>query len=436
MSLQVVHDEDPLPLDRKDNGDPKRTLGNVMTVLSSDPAWHKVIAYDVFAEAPVLLRKPPQRAQDAVDVKAGAAWAPQDSSRTATWLDETYSLGVASSLVTEAMLAVSQKTIVHPVRAYLDSLPVWDRTARLDGFFSEYCGVQATPYARGVARMLFLSAVARVREPGCKVDTIPVLEGDQGVGKSRLLKTLGGAWFADTPISLGDKDAYQSLRGVWLYEIAELAAFNGRDASRIKSFASSPVDHYRPSYEPRARSVPRQCIFVGTTNEREYLGDATGARRFWPVRIERVDLPAVGRDRDQLWAEADALFKAGAPWWPDASLDALGSDVQAERFEGDPWEAPILQWLDSPTANHALVGGGRDVEHIDITEGLSMSEILTSAIGVPKERQDKRAQNRVAVILRRAGWDRHANPRRLASGERVRLWFRGGARVVPEGGAT
>ena len=406
-----------------------KTLGNVLSILSIDPRWSGVIAYDSFAEMPVVMAQPPQRDQDAVEIIKGSAWSPQDSSRAATWLHQEYDLIVPSTMVTEAMLAVAQQRAVHPIRRYLDDSR-WDAVPRLDRFFTTYCGVPDSPYARGVARMFFVSAIARVRRPGSKVDTIVVLEGPQGLGKSRLLSKLGSPWFADTPISLGDKDAYQALRGIWLYELAEMVTFKGRDATRIKSFASSPSDHFRPSYEPRARSVPRQCVFIGTTNETDYLGDPTGARRFWPVRLERIDLQAVDRDRDQLWAEADALFHSEAMWWPDATLDALGAEATEERFEGDPWEGPLLEWLAKPTRTEHFGEGRSSKEPLDPTDGFAMSEILNGALSIPTERQSKREQERVAVMLRRAGWCREKNPRRV-NGQRIRHWFNPGVGVVP-----
>jgi putative DNA primase/helicase len=418
------------PLALRKDGTPKKTLANVMTVFSSDPAWRGVVAYDAFAEGLVIARKPPHRPQDAVDVALGSPWTSQDSTRAAAWLDQELGLSVPSALVTEALMAVAQRNVVHPVRAWLDGL-AWDLQPRVLEFFSRYCGVRPSVYAEGVARMLFVSTVARVRRPGCKVDTIPVFEGRQGIGKSRLLRVLGGAWFADTPLNLADKDAYQALRGVLVYELAELASFKGRDATRIKSFASSQVDTYRPSYEARARSVPRQCVFVGTTNEETYLADATGARRFWPVRLEKIDLRAVMRDRDQLFAEADVLFRSGTSWWPDASLDALGADEQAERFEGDPWDETIAAWLERPRKARPLSGGGVDEEALDPSDGFTMAEILSYAVGMPDDRQAKREQNRAAEILHRLGWSR--GPRRREGELTVRRWIRGGGRGVVTG---
>jgi predicted P-loop ATPase len=398
-------------LDCKPTGEPKKAVGNIMSVLALDPRWAGVIARDAFAEAPVLLKQPPQREQDAIVVRSQTDWSEQDSTRTAAWLAATYRLDVSAGMVTEAMLAVAQQREVHPVRAYLDLLK-WDGEPRIDRFFSTYCGAANTPYTRGVARLLLLPAVARVRIPGCKVDTIVVLESpEQGLGKSTLLRALAGdAWFADTPLVLGDKDAYQALRGVWIYELAELAAFKGREAERIKSFASSQADHYRPSYERRARSVPRQCVFVGTTNETAYLADATGARRFWPVRVHKIDLAALRRDRDQLWAEASARIAANEPWWPDAELERLGTAPKEERYEGDPWEDPIIAWLAAP----------RRTSGEPLSPPFTMAQILEGAVGLPLDRQSKTEQTRVAKVLHRAGWKRCEQER--VDGKQVRRW--------------
>lgn len=424
MALQIVHDAESIPLDLDEKNRPRKTIGNVLTVLSCDPQWHGAIAYNSFSEQPVLLRRPPMREQDEVDFVAGAPWSPQDSTRTAAWIDAVHGFSVPSAMVTEAMLAVAQRTMFHPVLKYLDALE-WDRQPRVDQFFARYCGAADNTYVRGVARMMLLSAVARVRQPGCKVDTITILEGVQGLKKSTMLSILAGkSWFADTPIVLGDKDSFQSLRGVWLYELAELDSIKGKDATRIKSFASSPVDHYRPSYAPAVKSVPRQCIFVGSTNDDAYLTDPTGARRFWPVKLPRMDLEAVARDRDQLWAEADALYCDGAPWWPDRTLDALGAEETDERIEVDAWADPIRQWLTAPVVRRwAANGGGEYPDTLDPAAGLAMTDVLTGALGIPVERQGKREQGRASVVLRQLGWER-GRQRRGTAGERCRPWVR------------
>jgi putative DNA primase/helicase len=404
-------------VDRK--GTPKKHVANVLTVFACDARWRGVIGYDTFRECPVLVAQPPQRPQDAIE-RARSEWTSQDSTRAAAWLSTEYGLEVASERVTEAIITAAQLHPVHPVRDYLDALE-WDGGERVDTFFSAYCGASDSPYTRGVARLLFLSAVARIRSPGAKVDTIPILEGPQGARKSSMLGVLGGDWFADTPIPLGEKDAYQVLRGVWIYELAELAAFKGRDATRIKSFASGKADHYRPSYEQRARSVSRQCIFVGTTNEAHYLADATGARRFWPVTVPAIDLDAVRRDRDQLWAEARVRIDGGERWWPTRDFEAAGASEQDDRFEGDPWEAPLARWLGYPVRVSVDTQGKRHEEALDPTDGFTMAEILSLGVGLPVERQGKAEQARASSILRRLAWEREAYARTV-NGARVRRW--------------
>lgn len=407
------------------SGRVEATLANVMSILSLDLEWQGVIAYDAFKEGPVFLKTPPQRERDRVAERpVGSDWTEQDSTRTAAWIAENYDSNPSSKMVTEAMMAIAQRGSVHPPRQYLDDLPAWDGTPRINRFFTTYCGTPESGYAAGVATVLFLSGIARLRRPGCKNDVIVILEGRQGSKKSTLVEALFTPWSSDTPLPVGDKDSYQQLRGVWGYEIAELASFKGRDATRIKSFASSPADNYRPSFERRSRSVPRQCIFIGTTNESQYLDDATGARRFPPVKVPKIDIDAVRRDRDQLWAEADFRFKGGEPWWPTEELERQIAEQTEHRYVGDPWEEPIRAWLEHPVRINVLADYRTNEDRLDPTDGFTMAEVLEYAVNVPLPRQGKVEQDRAQKILRRAGWRRGEQQRH--NGRAVRRWFKGG----------
>jgi putative DNA primase/helicase len=167
-----------------------------------------------------------------------------------------------------------------------------------------------------------------------------VLEGKQGLLKSSAVRVLvpDPTWFADTRIDLGSKDAYLALSGVWLYEVAELESFSGWGANRLKSFVSSATDTYRVPYGRSTQAYPRQTVFVATTNDSDYVSDWTGERRKWPVPVERVDLDAIARDRDCLWAEARAAFEAGERWHLEGEAAAAMSELAMERHVADPLE--------------------------------------------------------------------------------------------------
>jgi len=184
-----------------------------------------------------------------------------------------------------------------------------------------------------------------------------VLEGPQGARKSTALKILAGEdWFTDELPDLGSKDAAMHMQGVWIIEIAELDAIGKAEVSRIKAFLTRTTDRFRPPYGRYTIEVPRQCVFAGTVNPDTYLRDETGNRRFWPVRCGTIDIDALARDRDQLWAEAVARFRGGAIWWLDTpALVAAAKAEQDKRYQTDAWDQLIEHWLSHEVRT---VGGG------------------------------------------------------------------------------
>lgn len=361
---------------------------NVALILGNDKRWDGVIAYDSFSSKICKMRTPPYGGNS-------GDWTDLDDVRVTLWLADVYGLRVKSAIVLEAVNAVAHDNAFHPVREYLDSL-VWDGTPRLEHWLQAHLGVPDSDYTRKVAKRWPLSAVARVFLPGCKADSVLILEGIQGAGKSTSMSVLGGEWFMDTPFSLGDKDGYQAIRGKWIVELGELDAFNKAESTRAKQFFSASVDTYRESYGRRVHDVPRQCVFVGTTNQDEYLKDDTGNRRYWPVTCTKVDLDGLRANRDQLWAEAVMCYRAGHPWWVERDEAEVFAAEQDQRYQADMWEEPIIDYLATKHIGDSVTG----------------ANILEHALNIDPSHWDKPAQMRVGKIMHRLKWPR----RRKGSG--------------------
>ena len=188
-------------------------------------------------------------------------------------------------------------------------------------------GASPTAYHPEVGKVTMIGAIARIYQPGCKVDTVPIFEGPQGARKSTAVKTLFDPWFSDELADLDSKDSAMQTRGVWGIEVSELDAMSRSEVSRIKAFISRTMDRFRPPYGSRIIERPRPCVFWGTTNADGYLKDETGGRRFLPIKIGKIDIAGLERDRDQLWAEAVSLYQQGAEWW----INSLQVQADAEN---------------------------------------------------------------------------------------------------------
>lgn len=315
-----------------------------------------------------------------------------------------------ADLTAHAVKMVAQHHRYHPVRDWLNEL-AHDGKPRLDTWLTRYLGAEDSPYVRAVGRAFLIAMVARVMRPGCKHDHVLVLKGGQGARKSTACRILsGGEYFSDTmPAIRNDKiEAWRHLRGKWLVELAELAPSRKADAEDLKSFLSGQVDSYRMPYARLEETVPRQCVFVGTTNEDAFLRDATGGRRFWPVTCgETIDAEALARDREQLFAEAVAAFKAGEAWHLSPEMERLAAAEQESAREEDPWEGPIREYLDGQT---------EDPFEPKVRDRVMVKDVLRH-LGVLNERQTSAHTRRVAGVLRMLGWEK-------VKGHRERVWVR------------
>jgi predicted P-loop ATPase len=332
------------------------------------------------------------------------------------WLGSHWKLSASTTEVAEQLLRVAQTWGgYNPVAEYLLTLK-WDGVERVGstgatGWLTTYCGVEDTHYARRVAAYFLISACARALDPGCKVDTVLILEGEQGLRKSTTLAILGGPWFTDTSMILGDKDSRLLAASSWIVELAELKSLL-RDIEGSKAFLTQRYDDFRPPYGRAPERFQRRCVFAASTNEYEYLSDPTGNRRYHAVRTGRCDVESLQRDRDQLWAEAVHRYQAGERWWFHEDEQVLADEVIAQRRAEDPWVQMILTWT---TAQGRQLGNQPPKTQFTIAEIAEHALKLTAA-------DMHRNNHKISRALREAGFE--PTLRINDSGQRRRVWAR------------
>ncbi len=405
-------------LQRTDKGVVKATSYNTRLILAHDPAWKGVLGYCEFSHTVQKRQAPPW------SPSLPGEWEDNDDAELRFWLAGRYGIEPKGQDLLDAVYGAAAANPYHPVRDYLDGL-AWDGVPRLHRWLRDYlhaahedAGTEAAAdtaaeqarYLELVGRYYLIQAVSRIRAPGRKADAVLILEGAQGIGKSTALRLLfGDAWFADTPINIGDKDAYESIRGLWGFEMAELDSLNKADATRAKAFFSSANDRFRPFYGRRAKTHPRQCVIAGTTNHEIHLKDTTGNRRFWSVTTGQIDAEGLIRDRDQLWAEADWRYQRDERWWPEKDEEYLFEEQQDKRLDADAWESVIQAWLKGRILEQPPLHRPQFL----VTAATLMQDALHIDLGAIKRQE----QTRVGNIMASLGW----RPCRLGRGtERVR----------------
>ena len=363
------------------SGAPQGTLANGCHALRCSPELQMILAYDVFAMKTMVVAAPPWEFEP--QHFAQRPWGPHDDLLVTEHL-QRLGIPIKPQTATQAVEVVARERSYNPVLDYLDS-GEWDGKQRLDHWLTKYLGADETPYTQSIGRSALIGAVARIRNPGCKVDTVPIIENHQGALKSTALRKMFEPWFSDDLADLGTKDAAMQMQGMWLIEISELDAMSRSEVSRIKAFISRSTDRFRPPYGARLIESPRSCVFWGTTNAEAYLKDETGGRRFWPIKAGRIDVDGLAAARDQLWAEANRLYLAGAAWWivnPEAQRIAVGE--QTARYQGDPWDEAIG-------------------EHLKTVTDVSVEEILRDVLHLDIGRWTQADMNRVARCFRARG---------------------------------
>jgi predicted P-loop ATPase len=383
-----INEPDWIGLCQREAGKPINNIANVLIALRHDPALSAAIAFNEMLQRAYLLKLPLNQKKSQNFTQRAV------TDQDVTFLQEYLQLcglnNIGKHAVHDAVDARARECSFHPVRENLSELQ-WDGTERVDSWLSTYLGAEKTPYTQGIGRMFIISMVARVFEPGCKCDYMLVLEGAQGTRKSTACAILGGQWFSDSlPDITGGKDVAQHLPGKWLIEIAEMSAMTRAESNHLKAFMTRRVEQYRPSFGRKEVKEPRQCVLVGTTNKSIYLKDETGGRRFWPLRTGKIHTDMLQKDRDQLFAEAVKLYHEGALWHPDAEFERQHIlPEQDARFETDPWEEPICDYIKMFNPKH-----------------LYIASLCEKALEISVPNRGRAIANRIVAILERIGWQR------------------------------
>lgn len=323
-------------------GNVKDTMSNICLILRYDTGLQGIV-YNQFKNMLDVTGSLPWP-----QVKPG--WSDTDLACAKLYFERTYGIWSPTKFKDAILAVTSSERLYHPVKEYLGSLK-WDGTPRLDTLLIDYLGAEDTPYVRAVTRKTLVAAVARIYRPGIKFDSILVLVGEQGMGKSTLFARLGKEWFSDSlSISdMKDKTAPEKLQGYWLLELSELNGIKKMDVEVVKSFITRTDDKYRQAYGVNVESHPRSCIIVGTTNsDGGFLRDITGNRRFWPVRVTGHGKwhPWDLADIDQVWAEAIEYFNQGEELFLKGEIAAVAYTKQREAMETDDREGIVGEYLD------------------------------------------------------------------------------------------
>ena len=443
-----MEDDEPPPTDSVDNvipitaaqkpswigrlhhtreGEVHPTLANALIIMAHDPRFRGMLGHNRFTDRRMLMREAPP-SEDSGFLMPGPYprfWQDEDISLVQAYMQRVWAPRFQRNTISDAMAVTAMSHPFHPVRDWLDTLK-WDGTKRLDNWLTnafdarndEIQGTDAWQkrhgYFQAIGAKFLIAAVRRVRCPGCKFDSMLILEGPQRIGKSTALLTLfSREWFSDAvPLDLANRDAAIALHGLWCLEFAEIEHLVRTEVETIKAFLSRSVDHYRPVHGRDFVDRPRQGVLAGTTNSDDYLRDQTGNSRMWPVPCQSVDLHWLVVNRDQLWAEAAAREDSGENLWlDDQDLQDAASETTESRMSEEVWQPAVVRWLTDPATN--------------LVAPVTSSRVLEEAIGMPKERMTKAASMRAGAVLRSLGWERHWESTPETSGKKghsTRVW--------------
>jgi predicted P-loop ATPase len=357
-------------------------------VLESDPSLRGLVWFDEFLQR--LMTGEPAR-----------EWSDADDINLTLYMQREVGISkMGRDTVSQAVISHSMRRTRNCVKEFIERT-AWDQTARIDTFLARVFHCDDTPYTRAASRNFWISMVARVYQPGCKVDNMVVLEGSQGLLKSSALRAIAEPWFTEQHEQATNAKAFaEVLQGKLLTEIAEMDSFDRAEVKAVKGIVSCQSDRFRASYARYAADHPRQGVMAGSTNKDDWNRDETGARRFWPIACRGMaDIDCVRADRAQCFAEALAALRSGSSWW---EMPAEETRVeQRKRYDADPWIGPISEYLIA-------------------REETTVNEIAGACLKIEVAKIDRGVQMRVGSVLRALGWTNDGNAKR--AGRVVKLW--------------
>lgn len=403
-------------LERDRNGTLKSTIGNIEKIIDNDPRLKGHLYLDLLCNNISVEKGLPWD-------KAATTWGNRDDANLRGWLEKVYDIS-GKDKIKDALDMVVTRHRRHPIREYFDSLK-WDGTPRLEHLIIDYVGAEDTELTRAITRIHFTAAVARVMTPGCKYDYCLILAGPQGVGKSSLIRIMGGKYYKDGITSMEGKEGGEQVQGSHLIEIGELDGMRRSELTAVKQFITNQTDEFRPAYGTRKEKIPRQCVFFGTTNEQFFLKDDTGNRRFPVIAIEPKyrkhgenwfsDLESI---RDQMWAEAVEYWRRGEKLCLPKNLDAEMSKRQEDYADDDTdMEGLLRAYLDTRLPADWATRNAKerrqyisapdllDAAGVVLRDRVSPIEFISECLGKNPQCNDyKYISQRVAKLLRRIGW--------------------------------
>ena len=367
-----------------------KNRSNLAIILEHDDQYNEVLRYNAF--------------KNRIEYKEDSLHR-KDIIAIALDIERRYGLSYGVDMLEDMAVFVAHQNVYHPVRDYLMSLPAKESNA-LDDWMHKAFGVPNDDMHKAIGRAWAIGAVARIMSPGCFVKNMLILEGAQDIGKSSALKILArhDAWYRDTPFDIkrGDaRDAYIKINSSWLYELPEMKSFDKVDANTVKAFISSTTDSYRGFWDKFDKDVPRQCVFIGTTNQKGILHDSTGNVRFWPVHVERVDFAWLEANVDAIWSAAVCAYQAGEKWHISDEIERAMNESREEYESNDDRITLIEQAYDEMECDGATL------------------TLLLRSIGFMPSQITRRVQMNFGELLTRAGWTR---TREMFEGRRNYVW--------------